>query len=114
MDKCERCQNKEATLQCMNCCSFRNLCQGCDSFIHSLPTKKNHSRIPMGSILSGEQTRIPSQFLSGENTERLMNEQRENCCNEHEKYIPQNFDDKNENLLSSNNPNDGNDPGFWE
>ena len=87
MDKCERCQNKEATLQCMNCCSFRNLCQGCDSFIHSLPTKKNHSRIPIGSILSGEQTRIPSQFLSGENTERLINEQRENCCNEHENIL---------------------------
>ena len=87
MDKCERCQNKEATLQCMNCCSFRNLCQACDSFIHSLPTKKNHTRILINSIYSGEQTRVPSQYISNDNTERLYNDQRENCCNEHEKFL---------------------------
>ena len=106
MEKCQRCQNKEATLQCMNCTSFRNLCQNCDTFVHSLPTKKNHNRLLINSLFSGENTRLQSQFLSNENTERLFNEQKEDCCNEHEKYIPQYFDDKNENLLSSNNPND--------
>ena len=106
MEKCQRCQNKEASLQCMNCTSFRNLCQTCDTFVHSLPTKKNHNRLLVNSLLTGENTRLQSQFLSNENTERLFNEQKDDCCNEHEKYIPQNFDDKNENLLSSNNPND--------
>ena len=107
MDKCERCQNKDATLQCMNCCSFRRLCQSCDSFIHSLPTKKNHTRLLINSIYSGEQTRVPSQYISNENTERIYNDQRENCCNDHEKFLftqqkNNPFDNQNQNLSNSN------------
>ncbi len=87
MNKCERCQNKESQLQCMNCNKFRNLCQVCDNIIHNLPTKKNHIRIPTDSIFSVQNSRIPSQFISNENTERLLNEKGENINNEKEKKI---------------------------
>ena len=85
MNKCERCQNKESKIQCMNCNKFRNLCQSCDNIIHNLPTKKNHIRIPTDSLFSVQNSRIPSQFISYENTERLFNEKGENLNNENQK-----------------------------
>ena len=87
MNKCERCKNKESKLQCMNCNKFRNLCQTCDNIIHNLPTKKNHIRIPTDSIFTVQNSRIPSQFISYENTERFNNEKGENINNENEKKI---------------------------
>ena len=75
MEKCQRCKVKDSSLQCMNCSSFRSLCSRCDSFIHSLPTKQNHTRIPT-TIASGEQTIIPSPFVKTEvNT---INENKQN------------------------------------
>lgn len=62
MDKCQRCKTKDACLQCMNCESFRNLCSRCDSYIHSLPTKTNHVRIPGNSqTIDLSQTPIVSE-----------------------------------------------------
>ena len=133
MNKCERCQNKESKIQCMNCNKFRNLCQSCDNIIHNLPTKKNHIRIPTDSLFSVQNSRIPSQFISYENTERLFNEKGENLNNENQKKKLSNQTNKpiisnlktfsnnntekninnityeNQVLKSSNVPNDNND-----
>ena len=84
MEKCQRCKVKDSSLQCMNCSSFRTLCSRCDSFIHSLPTKQNHTRIPT-TIASSEQTIIPSPFVKTEvNT---INENKQNESVEQKEQI---------------------------
>lgn len=40
MEKCQRCNGKEAMFACMQCESFRLLCERCDNYIHGLPGKK--------------------------------------------------------------------------
>jgi hypothetical protein len=44
-DKCLRCKNKEVNITCINCDSFKFLCTQCDSYVHSLPSKKKHTRV---------------------------------------------------------------------
>jgi hypothetical protein len=43
-EKCLRCKGKEAVFSCMLCESFKFLCTRCDSYVHSLPSKKKHKR----------------------------------------------------------------------
>ena len=47
MEKCQRCNGKEAMFACMQCESFRLLCERCDNYIHGLPGKKGHNRVAM-------------------------------------------------------------------
>ena len=47
MEKCQRCNSKQAMFACMKCESFRLLCERCDNYIHSLPGKKDHNRVAM-------------------------------------------------------------------
>lgn len=77
MDKCQRCKVKDSSLQCVNCSSFRTLCSRCDSFIHSLPTKQNHTRIPT-IIASSEQTIMQSPFIKTDNNSNNEKEQIQN------------------------------------
>ena len=51
MQNCQRCHSKEAIIICMQCESFKYLCEKCDNYIHNLPGKKSHNRI---SILLSE------------------------------------------------------------
>jgi hypothetical protein len=48
MDKmktiCERCKNKYADFVCYICEPLKAFCSGCDTTLHSLPSKKNHKR----------------------------------------------------------------------
>ena len=41
---CERCKNADIILVCEECSPFHNFCQKCDSIIHQLPSRMNHSR----------------------------------------------------------------------
>jgi hypothetical protein len=41
---CSRCNAKEAMFNCLMCDSFKNLCNKCDNYLHSLPSKKLHKR----------------------------------------------------------------------
>ena len=50
MEKCQRCFKNDALIQCMNCPTIRNLCNTCDKIIHNLPSKQNHSRIPIENL----------------------------------------------------------------
>ena len=45
--KCERCQIDEASIICHSCQPFHKFCHRCDSIIHSLKIKSNHSREPL-------------------------------------------------------------------
>lgn len=47
MEKCSRCNGKEAMFACMECESFRLLCERCDNYLHSLPGKKEHHRVAL-------------------------------------------------------------------
>ena len=47
MEKCQRCNGEEAMFACMQCESFRLLCERCDNYIHGLPGKKGHNRVAM-------------------------------------------------------------------
>jgi hypothetical protein len=44
---CNRCHAKEAMFNCLMCDSFKTLCSKCDSYIHSLPSKRQHKRQPL-------------------------------------------------------------------
>ena len=50
MEKCQRCFKNDALLQCMNCPTIRNLCNTCDKIVHNLPSKLNHTRIPVENL----------------------------------------------------------------
>ena len=50
MEKCQRCQKKEYETHCFTCESFNNLCLDCDSYLHNLPSKQNHKRVPKKEV----------------------------------------------------------------
>ena len=41
---CNRCRIKQGEFFCNECSPFNIFCSECDTFIHSLPTKRNHQR----------------------------------------------------------------------
>ena len=49
MQNCQRCHSKEAIIICMQCESFKYLCEKCDNYIHNLPGKKSHNRISLNA-----------------------------------------------------------------
>lgn len=71
MEKCQRCNSKEAMFACMQCESFRLLCERCDNYIHGLPGKKGHNRVAMTP--QGEESLRSKQ----KNNNNTNNEQQE-------------------------------------
>ena len=71
MEKCQRCNGEEAMFACMQCESFRLLCERCDNYIHGLPGKKGHNRVAM----------------TPQGEESLRDKQNNNKINEDKKYI---------------------------
>ena len=49
MQNCQRCHSKEAIIICMQCESFKYLCDKCDNYIHNLPGKKSHNRVSLNT-----------------------------------------------------------------
>lgn len=44
---CSRCKMKEAELICNLCEPFKYFCSSCDEYVHTLPSKRKHSRTPI-------------------------------------------------------------------
>lgn len=41
---CQRCNQREAIFCCLKCELYKLYCRYCDSYVHSLPSKKVHCR----------------------------------------------------------------------
>lgn len=46
---CNRCKVKQGEFSCGECSPFNTFCANCDTYVHSLPSKRNHNRIPIAS-----------------------------------------------------------------
>ena len=44
IELCNRCKIKEVEFFCKDCSPFNRYCSNCDTFIHSLPSKREHHR----------------------------------------------------------------------
>ena len=59
--KCQRCKQREAVFQCSNCEMFSLFCRYCDSYVHGLPSKKNHIKKPIEVILKVGLEHVPRE-----------------------------------------------------
>ena len=71
MEKCLRCKAKEAIFVCMLCDSFKFLCSRCDTYVHSLPSKRGHKR----NSLVKENEECTCNIQNNNNEHSNLNEQ---------------------------------------
>jgi hypothetical protein len=78
MDKqiCIRCNSKEAVFNCLMCDSFKTLCLKCDSYIHSLPSKRMHKRLAIEEV-----SETTHETIIKPKREYHVNTSNENVCN---------------------------------
>ena len=100
---CNRCKVKQGEYFCNECSPFNIFCSNCDTFIHSLPSKRNHQRelIP--------QKIIYNETNQNESTLPFSNRSIQSNLNSNSQFISQNPTYIYENNLNNlNNKNDSN------
>ena len=100
---CNRCRVKKGEYFCNECNPFNIFCSNCDTFIHSLPSKRNHQRelIP--------QKIIYNETNQNESTLPFSNRSIQSNLNSNSQFISQNPTYIYENNLNNlNNKNDSN------
>lgn len=65
--QCQRCKAKATEYVCQTCRPINCFCSKCDSFVHNLPSKKNHKRDFANSDSSNEKILIKENNESKEN-----------------------------------------------
>ncbi len=90
MEVCARCKVKVADFKCENCLS--SFCAGCDTYLHSLPTKLNHNRIFINPTIKN----IPNNLNSNVNSISTIDYNTNNLINNIQNNI-------NTNLNTSSN-----------
>jgi hypothetical protein len=103
MQNCQRCHSKEAIIICMQCESFKYLCEKCDNYIHNLPGKKSHNRISLNAERDN-QNKI-NKFQNNNSNENInQTNKNQNDNNINQKQINQ-ISNSNDDNLNNNNDN---------
>ena len=94
---CNRCKVKQGEYFCNECSPFNIFCSNCDTFIHSLPSKRNHNRelIP--------QKIIYNETNQNESTLPFSNRSIQSNLNSNSQFISQNPTYVYENNLKNKN-----------
>ena len=94
---CNRCKVKQGEYFCNECSPFNIFCSNCDTFIHSLPSKRNHNRelIP--------QKIIYNETNQNESTLPFSNRSIQSNLNSNSQFISQNPTYVYENNLNNKN-----------
>ncbi len=108
---CNRCKVKQGEFTCNECTPFNTFCANCDAYVHSLPSKRNHNRLPLNSRnkisqmtsinMSQVDTSIPFSNRSLQDTyvmENVSSPQSQNYINEIRKI----FEGEKEELINKN------------
>ena len=105
MQNCQRCHSKEAIIICMQCESFKYLCEKCDNYIHNLPGKKNHNRVSLNAERDN-QNKINKYHNNNLNENRNQTNKIQNYNNNNinQNQINQ-ISNSNEDNLNNNNEN---------
>ena len=93
MEVCARCKVKVADFKCNNCLS--SFCAGCDTYLHSLPTKLNHQRIFINPNMKQIPNNLQNNFSSLSNIDcnpsNLNNNIENNISNSYINNTPTEF-----------------------
>jgi hypothetical protein len=93
MEVCARCKVKVADFKCNNCLS--SFCAGCDTYLHSLPTKLNHQRIFINPNMKQIPNNLQNNFSSLSNIDcnpsNLNNNIENNTSNSYINNTPTEF-----------------------
>ena len=113
---CERCKNADVTLICEECSPFHNFCQKCDSIIHQLPSRLNHTRQNLYNNISDKQlfkcnyntqsspNLLIKQKISEEKINNLINDVNKEISKENElEYFKEENLNENDNQEIENN-----------
>ena len=108
---CNRCKVKQGEFTCNECTPFNTFCANCDAYVHSLPSKRNHNRLPLNSRnkisqmtsinMSQVDTSIPFSNRSLQDTyvmENVSSPQSQDYINEIRKI----FEGEKEELINKN------------
>ena len=89
MEKCQRCEKNEISLQCLHCPTINKICSLCDRKIHNSTSKINHCRIPIENMtisikdnLSFENRKEPNENLISYNNKDMIIIENDNEANE--------------------------------
>ena len=103
MQNCQRCHSKDAIIICMQCESFKYLCDKCDNYIHNLPGKKSHNRVSLNTERD-IQNKINKFQNNNSNENRNQINKNQNYNNINQKQINQ-ISNSNDDNLNNNNDN---------
>ena len=68
--KCHRCKSRTAVFYCQKCEIYQVFCRFCDTYVHGLPSKKEHPRLPIELVFpSTEGEEMEKQSLN----QRIIN-----------------------------------------
>ncbi len=97
---CNRCRIKQGEFFCNECTPFNMFCAECDTFIHSLPTKRNHQRELITQKL------IYNETNQNESTLPFSNRSIQSNFNSNSQFINQNPNYIYDNNLNNLNKNE--------
>ena len=101
--------SNENIIICMQCESFKYLCEKCDNYIHNLPGKKSHNRISLNAERDN-QNKI-NKFQNNNSNENInQTNKNQNDYNINQKQINQvsnsiddNLNNNNDNIIMNSN-----------
>ena len=97
IELCNRCKTKQVEFFCKDCSPFNKFCSNCDTFIHSLPSKREHQRELIHQNYN--------DININDSTLPFSNNSFQSQVNSHSKYITQNPIYIYENNINSFNEN---------
>ena len=87
---CNRCRVEMGEFICSECSPFNIFCLNCDNYIHSLPSKRNHSRVPFKNSIN-------SNIINSTTQDETLN----NFINQ-SNYLDKNINNLNNNHFNNN------------
>ena len=114
---CNRCRVEVGEFICSDCSNFNIFCLNCDNYIHSLPSKRNHKRVPYKNSMNSNiinsvtQDNTINNYLSQSNFDNNYNNNQfnvnENVSKSNQSFLFQsgNQIQSNNNIIDNNNIN---------